>query len=317
MKKFFLFLFLAIIATAEVMAQKIEPVHYGDFDHWVVREIKESSVLGGKTTHVYAVAPSDTVVGSIPYVNTGGSPWASSNVMARVMGIVKTSNTVFPEKTPDGGFCARMETKLVTCKVLGMFNITVLASGSLFLGNTLEPIHSASNPYGKINMGVLFTKRPKALVYDYKAIVSQDTLLTKATGTGVSLVPGRDMAEVYVYLQKRWENPDGSIHAKRVATLRERISKSTQGWTKGHRAEFHYGDIRGKAYYQSYMKLIKGDSFYAMNSKGKMVPIIEDGWADENETPTHVIMMLSSGCIGAYVGALGNSLWVDNVAFEY
>ena len=33
----------------------------------------------------------------------GGSPWASSNVMANVMGVVKTSNTVRPEKREGGG----------------------------------------------------------------------------------------------------------------------------------------------------------------------------------------------------------------------
>ena len=28
----------------------------------------------------------------------GGSPWGTSNVMAKVMGIVKTNNTVYKEK---------------------------------------------------------------------------------------------------------------------------------------------------------------------------------------------------------------------------
>ncbi|MDD4820861.1 MAG: PCMD domain-containing protein [Flavobacteriales bacterium] len=317
MKRFFILLLLVGMSVINVKAQKIEPIRFGDFDQWVVREIKESSLLGGKTTYVYAVAPSDSIKGAVPYTNAGGSLWGSSNVMARIMGIVKTSTTVFPEKTPEGGFCARMDTKLETCKVLGMINITVLASGSIFLGYALEPIHSANNPYSKINMGVPFTKKPKALRYDYKAIVSQDTLLTKATGCGSSLIPGRDMAEVYVYLQKRWENADGSIHAKRIATSRERIANSTNGWVRAHRAEIHYGDIRSKSFYHSYMGLMKGNSFYAMNSKGKMVPIVEEGWGNENDTPTHVVMMFSSGCIGAYVGALGNSLWVDNVGFEY
>ncbi len=33
------------------------------------------------------------------YKNMGGSPWATSNVMARVAGITKTNTSVFPEKS--------------------------------------------------------------------------------------------------------------------------------------------------------------------------------------------------------------------------
>lgn len=39
------------------------------------------------------------------YKNMGGSPWATSNVMARVAGITKTNTSVFPEKRGDG-YCA-------------------------------------------------------------------------------------------------------------------------------------------------------------------------------------------------------------------
>ena len=114
-----------------------------------------------------------------------------------------------------------MDTKLETCKVLGMVNITVLASGSIFLGETMEPIRGTSNPYGKINMGMPFTGRPKAVVFDYKAKISEDTLVTRATGSAPEKVKGRDKAEVFVFLQKRWEDENGNVFAKRVGTVVE------------------------------------------------------------------------------------------------
>ena len=66
------------------------------------------------------------------------------------------------------------------------------------------------------------------------------------------------------------------------------------------------------------MGLIGGsESFYALNSKGKNVPIKEEGWADPNETPTHIVLKFDSSHGGAYVGTIGNTLWIDNVKFVY
>lgn len=292
-------------------------IPFGNFESWVVRQIKESFVIGGKTVDVYAIAPSDTIKGAEPYRNAGGSPWASSNVMAKVAGVVKTSVTVFPEKRGKG-YCVRMDTKLETCKVLGMVNITVLASGSIFLGETMEPIRGTSNPYGKINMGMPFTGRPKAVVFDYKAKISEDTLVTRATGSAPEKVKGRDKAEVFVFLQKRWEDKNGNIFSHRIASASERFAHSTDGWADGHRLELIYGDATKSGKYHDGMSFANGENaFYAMNSKGKMVPIQEVAWGEADETPTHIILMFSSGSLGAYMGSLGNSLWVDNVKLEY
>ena len=57
--------------------------------------------------------------------------------------------------------------------------------------------------------------------------------------------------------------------------------------------------------------------YYARNSKGKMVKVIEEKWDDANATPTHVLVMASSGCGTAYTGTVGMTLWIDNVAFGY
>lgn len=85
-----------------------------------------------------------------------------------------------------------MDTRLEKVKVLGMINISVLASGSIYLGQTIEPIKGANDPYKNLDMGIPFTKTPRALVFDYKAKISQDDKVTRATGSGVSKVDGRD-----------------------------------------------------------------------------------------------------------------------------
>ena len=56
---------------------------------------------------------------------------------------------------------------------------------------------------------------------------------------------------------------------------------------------------------------------YAKNSKGKMKKIIEEGWAAADETPTHLILQFDSSHGGAYVGSVGNTLWIDNVRLVY
>ena len=316
MKKIIWTLLAGVLSVCSGMAQQVEPIPFGDFDQWLVRRIKESFVIGGHVTSVYVVAPTDTLVSTNAYVNDSGSPWASSNVMAKVAGVVKTSVTVFPEER-DGGYCARMDTRLEKVKVLGMINISVLASGSIYLGQTIEPIKGANDPYKNLDMGTPFTKTPRALVFDYKAKISQDDKVTRATGSGVSKVDGRDRGETVVFLQKRWEDEKGNLFAQRVATARERYAESTDGWVNGHKLPLHYGDISAADYYDESMGLMTEGLFYAMNSKGHMVPVKEVGWAAVGEKPTHLLLMFSSGSLGAFTGALGNSLWVDNVALEY
>ena len=80
----------------------------------------------------------------------------------------------------------------------------------------------------------------------------------------------------------------------------------------------HYGDIRTEPYYREWMGLVGGErTYYALNSKGKNVPIIEEGWADKDETPTHLILKFDSSYGGAYIGSIGNTLWLDNIKLVY
>lgn len=310
---------ILILAFATAFSQQIELLPYGDFNSWVTRDIKESRILGGKWKKCYAVGPTATIRGSKPYVNTGGSPWASSNVMAKVMGITKVSNAVFPDDRAPGNKCAKLTTMIENCRAAGLVDINVLVAGTLFLGRMLEPIKSTSNPYQKMEMGIPFNKRPVAMHYDYKLLVPADGQMTYSSGFGsAKTTPGTDKAEAFIILQRRWEDADGNLHAKRVATGRERLGHSTDGWVNNHRLKIYYGDITGKPFYNPALGIIPEEkSYYARNSKGKMVPVVEEGWDEETATPTHMIVMFSSGSGEPYTGTVGMTLWIDNVGLEY
>ena len=89
-------------------------------------------------------------------------------------------------------------------------------------------------------------------------------------------------------------------------------------WVEGKQFPIHYGDISKESYYRDYMGMVSGErTYHAINSKGKNVPIHEEGWADANETPTHLIVKFDSSYGGAYIGTEGNTLWIDNVRFVY
>jgi hypothetical protein len=124
-----------------------------------------------------------------------------------------------------------------------------------------------------------------------------------------------DAAEITVLLQKRWEDEDGEVHALRVGTAIWRISEDIPEWRNGHELKIGYGDITGEPYYKDYMGL-KTDpvsAYHAINSKGRNVIIQEDGWADPDEEPTHMIIVIISSCGNAFYGGVGNTLWIDNV----
>ena len=310
-------LLAAAFSFPQASALTLEPVKYGDFSNWVSRDITESKVIGGKHKTIYEIAPNDHIEGNKEYSNAGGSPWATSNVMAKVMGVVKTSNTVSPAML-DGNKVCKMEAKMEEVKVLGLVNMDVMVAGSIFLGEVFEPITSTKSPYSKMEMGIPYTKRPVALVYDFKVDMPEGNTRTKSTGfSSKKTLQGRDNAEVYVLLQKRWEDSNGKLYAQRVGTGRERYDKSVP-WTKGHELKIHYGDITRESFYKPWMGLLNGEkAYYARNSKGKLVPVEEVGWAPADATPTHVLMMASSSCGEAFIGTEGLTLYIDNIAFGF
>lgn len=306
---------LPLFSEAQNKTEIIEPVAFGDMDKWMVRVVDESIIIGGDTKYLYEITSGDTLKNNTPYKNTI-SPWATSTVMAKVSGVVKASVTIFPEKR-ENGYCARLETRMEEVKVLGLINISVLATGTIFLGEVLEPVRDTKNPQSKLNNNIPFTKRPKALLFDYKVIPGGEQI--KATGfSRIEKIPQQNAAETCLLLQYRWEDASGHIFAKRIGTAVERYHKNVTEWQNNHRIEVHYGNITGKDFFEPYMGLIKGEQTqYCVNSKGVAVPIREIGWADANTQPTHIVLRFSSGNGGAYIGTPDAKFWIDNVKLVY
>ncbi len=317
MKRHILTILAIGVAALWSHALRLEPIKYGNMENWVTRNITESKIIGGNDKTLYAIAPTATITGNKPYKNMGGSPWATSNAYAKVCGVVKGSSTVEPAKM-GGSTVAKCSAKMEHVKALGIVNMDVMVAGSIYLGELSEPVSSTKSPYSKMEMGMPYTKRPKALVYDYAIEMPNVNTRTKSTGFGSQkTLQGRDNAEVYVLLQRRWEDENGNIYAKRVGTGRERYNKSVP-WTKQHQLPIHYGDITKQSFYKPWMGLLDGDkAYYARNSKGKLVSVHEVGWDDENATPTHVLMMASASCGEAFIGTEGLTLYIDNIAFGF
>lgn len=308
-------LLLTLLLPYAADGQTRRYVPYGRMDSWCVRDIKESGIIGGKVKRIYNIGPRDTIRENRPY--RANTPWTSSNAYARVSGVTKTSCTVQPDASWDGSQCARLETKIEELKVLGI-NIKILVSGCIFFGRIFEPIPTASSPYSKMNWGIPFTDRPSALVLDYKSAMPNKGTVTKCKITSHSTYQGDDAHEITFVLQKRWEDADGRIHALRVGTAMTRIEQPSDGWVKEFRVPVIYGNATRSPRYKNYMSLgPKGITYYAANSKGKVVKIQEEGWAAPGETPTHAMLIITASVHEAFVGTLGNTIWIDNVALEY
>lgn len=305
-----------LLMSVQAYALRLEPVKFGDFSNWYTREISESKLIGGNKKTIYEIAPNGSTTGNKPYSNLGGSPWATSNVYAKVSGVVKGSNMVTPA-TVNGNKMACMKAGMEHVKAIGIINMDVMVAGTIFLGRIYEPITSPNGPFTKMEMGIPYTKRPKALVFDFKVDMPAANTRTRATGFSKKTLQGRDNAEAYVILQQRWEDKDGKLYARRVGTGRERYSKSMP-LTKGHALEIKYGDITSSPGYKPWMGLLNGKkAYYARNSKGKLVPVEETEWAPADAVPTHVLVMFSTSCGEPYVGTEGITLYVDNVAFGF
>lgn len=299
-----------------------EALPFGDFEQWTIRRIKESAIVGKDSVTVYEIDRNQTIYGNIPYSNTD-SPWATSNAFAKVRGVVKTNVNVRPaphitraENSSTGNSgerCAEMRTEIMSFKVLGMAKVEVLTAGAIYLGKLKEPINSMDNAIKSVNIGIPFTKRPKYLVFDYKATIRNSGTVSRSTMTKRTDMPGRDKAIATVQLQKRTEK-DGKIYAERVATGELLIGGSCD-WRHGAKLKLTYGKPENEEALSQFSRL--NSFFYAENSSGESVPIQETGWADPDTAPTHLIIYFASGYLGPFTGEIGNSLSIDNVMLEY
>lgn len=294
-------------------------IPFGDMNSWVVRTVKDSKIIGGNTHTLYEIAGNATLPLNTPYKNRDNSPWGTSNVMADV-GVTKGSSSVFREKRNDG-YCARLETRLEKVRVLGLFNINVMAAGSIYLGEMGEPIKSVSSAIPNMNKGVPVSGSPKKVIFDYKCHTEAQRYYANGMGEPKK-VEGPNVAEVVVILQRRWEDSEGKIFARRVGTGNIRLGDTAGEWKNNYVLEIMYGDITKKPFYKPHMGLLtdktaEDDRHYARNSKGEMVNVSEVGWGLPNEVPTHIYIIFSSSQNGAFVGAPGSMLWVDNVKLGY
>lgn len=308
---------LLLVGSPLPLQERVVPIAFGDMNEWISREVKESFVIGGKTQTLYEIGDHrEHVAENTAYVNRF-SPWATSSVYARVSGITKGSITVFPERR-DNGYAARLETKIETVKVFGIININVLASGTIFLGQVAEPITDAKNPMSKIMAGVPFSGKPSFLQFDYKVITGGPNRKINGFSKTGTLTGTNSQAVAYIFLQNRWEDRAGNIHAKRIGTGWQVFSRPVTTWQNHNRMAIHYGDITNRSFFTPKWGLKDGtEAYYTRNSKGKVVPIHEEGWGDANDAVTHLFVQFSSSDGGPFVGNPESRLWVDNVSLVY
>jgi len=282
-------LFAALTALAQ---ERVEPIPFGDFEHWSERQIKESWLIGGQTRTLYKI----------------GGPWSSSNAYAKAMGVDKVSVSVVPEKRGNGT-CCRMESTLEEVSAVGI-DFKALATGSIYTGTMLDVIgmKQSSDPNSAIDMGVPFSDKPAALLLDYKALIQDATAVYAPAKTKVKEVSGRDKGHITLILQHRWEE-NGHVYAYRVGTAVKYISRTTD-WKNDFRLPILYGEA-GKN-----QKALSTNRHKTHNSKGQMVCIEEVDFR-EDIAPTHLIIQISAGSMPPFTGCPGNVVWCDNIRLTY
>lgn len=100
----------------------------------------------------------------------------------------------------------------------------------------------------------------------------------RATGfSKITDVAGKDYPAAILFLQKRWEDANGNVYAKRIGTLVTYYYHSTD-WKNNATYEIMYGDITSRPEYKPHMMRLQVTENYTVNSKGESVPIHEVAW---------------------------------------
>lgn len=281
-----------LVALSVNSQERVEPIPFGDFEHWSEKQIKESWLIGGETKTLYKI----------------GGPWSSSNAHAKAMGVDKVSVSVTPEKRGKGT-CCKMQSTLEEVSAVGI-DFKALATGSIYTGTMLDVVgmKQSSDPNSAIDMGVPFTDRPTALVLDYKALIQNATAVYAPAKTKVKVVDGQDKGHITLILQHRWEE-NGHVYAYRVGTAVKQIGKTTD-WNNDFRLPVQYGKA-GET-----VKELSNNRHKTHNSKGQMVCIEEVDFREDVQ-PTHLIIQISAGSMPPFTGCPGNTVWVDNIRLVY
>lgn len=294
---------------------KQNQLHYSSLDFWFARKVKESIMLSGKTIDLYGVGKVDP--GSDFYdtkLKDQKSPWGTSNIYSKM--VLDLGNTrVYPEKR-DNGYCCRLETAIRKDNIVGL-KVEVLIAGTLFVGELIEPVQGLKDPLKNVSQGIPFTKKPKAVKFDYKYRVGSQRV--KAIYS-VDPAEGTDKAEFCIILQKRWEDKNGNVFATRIGGARQFFTGTVSKWINGATFPVSYGDVtRLPEYDAKTMGLIPSVSeMYVKNSQNKMVPLVETGWGKPDDIPTHLILYFTSSYQGVlFQGSPESVFWVDNIEFVY
>ncbi|KAF0238087.1 MAG: hypothetical protein FD181_1295 [Prolixibacteraceae bacterium] len=323
LQKVTLAVLILIIFLGNIYAQK-PPVNYTDgngqlkyssLDNWYSRKLKESSLLSGKTIELYGVGKVSSQSDFTDLkLKDNTSPWGTTNVYAKMVLDVGNAR-VIPEKRGDG-YCARLETKIRKDNIAG-FEVEVLLAGTLFLGETAEPVQGMKDPEKNANQGIPFTGMPKAVKFDYKYHIGKNRIV--ATNS-VKPIAGEDRADFSIILQKRREDRDGNVFATRIGGNRQFFTGTVNQWVNNATFPVYYGDATNLPQYDpKTMGLIPTvGKVYVKNSKGALVPLVETGWGKPGEIPTHLIMYFTSSYEGLqYTGSTESVFWVDNIELVY
>ncbi len=290
-------------------------LNYSSLDFWFARKVKESILLSGKTIDLYGVGKVDP--GSDFYntkLKDQKSPWGTSNIYSKM--VLDLGNTrVYPEKR-DNGYCCRLETAIRKDNIAGL-KVEVLIAGTLFVGELIEPVRGLKDPLKNVSQGIPFTKKPKAVKFDYKYQVGNQRV--KAIYS-VDPAEGTDKAEFCIILQKRWEDKNGNVFATRIGGARQFFTGTVSQWINGATFPLSYGDVTHLPEYDvKTMGLIPGvGEVYVKNSQNKMVPLVEKDWGKPDDIPTHLICYFTSSYQGIlYKGSPKSVFWVDNIELVY
>ena len=290
-------------------------LNYSSLDLWYARKVKESILLSGKTIDLYGVGKVDP--GSDFYdtkLKDQNSPWGTTNIYSKM--VLDLGNTrVYPEKRGNG-YCCRLETAIRKDNIAGL-KVEVLIAGTLFVGELIEPVRGLKDPLKNVSQGIPFTKKPKAVKFDYKYQIGKQRV--KAVYS-VDSAEGPDKSEFCVILQKRWEDKNGNVFATRIGGARQFFTGTVSQWINGAIFPVTYGDItRLPEYDAKNMGLIPSvGEVYVKNSQGKMVSLVETGWGKPEDIPTHLIFYFTSSYQGIqYQGSPESVFWVDNIEFVY
>jgi hypothetical protein len=290
-------------------------LNYSSLDYWYSRKLKESMLLSGQTIELYGIGKVDLQSDFYDIkLKDPKSPWGTTNIYSKM--ILDVGNTrVYPEKR-DAGYCCRLETAIRKDNIAGL-KVEVLIAGTLFLGELIEPVRGLKDPIKNVNHGIPFSKKPKAIKFDYKYHVGNH--LVEAIYS-VAPTDGTDKAEFCMILQKRWEDKNGNVFATRIGGARQFFTGTVSQWVNGAIFPVFYGDITGLPEYNSQtMGLMpQVGEVYVRNSQNKMVRVIETGWGKPDDLPTHLILYFTSSYKGIqYIGSPESVFWVDNIEFLY